>query len=209
MQTPTKHNLLLFSVKNLKYALRKEDGSGWDTPKPLAYAESLSIEPDFQEQVFYGDGEKLLVLPDDKGYTGEIIVTTIEDHYEIDMGRSLKIAEGNADVQQLVSVPHCIYYEVLAYVDGVQKVYKAWLMNCRTGRASETYQQTKEDPTVNYYSYPLTVMGDFLKDATGVDLYIDENGNTKKIYRVKSKPGDPGYDTFGDNVPTLTNQSAG
>ena len=204
MSTPTKSNLLLFSVKNLKYALRKADDSGWDAPKPLAFAEALSLEPDFQEQVFYGDGEKLLVLPDDKGFTGEISVTTIEDHYEIDMGRALKIAEGHSDMQQLQSVSHCIYYETLAYVKGVQKVYKAWLMNCRTGRASETYQQTKEDPTVNYYAYPLTVMGELLNDSTGAEVYVDENGNTKKIYRVKSKPEDAGYATFGDSAPTLT-----
>lgn len=203
MQTPTKSKLVKFNIKNLKYALRKTDDSGWDNPKPLAGAVALALEPDFNEQIVYADGEKILSIPDDKGFTGELTVRVIEDHYEIDMGRAMKIQEGHADIQQLKSTPHCIYYEVDGYDEGVKKTYKTWLINCRTGRASESYQQTEDDPTFNAYAYPLTVLGEKLMDSTGTEEYTDENGNTIKITRVTSKPTDAGYDTFGSSVPTL------
>ena len=202
MQTPTRNKLVKFNIKNLKYAI-KNSGDTWDTPKPLSYAEALALQSDFQEQIIYGDGEKLFGIPDDKGFTGELTVIAIEDHYEKDMGRLMDIQGGKADVQQYKSVPHCIYYEVDAYDNGIKKTYKSWLMNCITGRASETYQQTKDDPTFNTYAYPLTVLGENLKDATGTNEYTDANGNTVKVFRVNSKPTDAGYDTFGDSVPLL------
>lgn len=196
----TKSNLFKFNVKNLKYSFATE--GVFDTPEPLAYAEALALEADYNETILYGDGEKLAVLSDDKGKKGTISVTNIEKHYEIACGRAMLIVGGIADIQQRKSEEHAIYYEVDAYEDGVQKTIKNWLFGCITGKPNESYQQTKDDPTINTYDYGLTVLGTNLKKSDGVTDYVDANGNKVKVYRLTSFPDDTGYATFGDAVPT-------
>lgn len=196
-----KRKMVKFNIKNLKYAI-KTDEDTYDVPKDLAYASALSLETDYDESYLYGDGQKIAVLTDDKGRTGELTVINIEEEYEIDMGRMMKVEGGTAEIQQLKSIEHAIYYEVEALKDGERLTIKNWLYGCRTGKASETYNQTEDDPTVNTYGYPLTVLGINLKE--GLEDYVDNDGNTIKAFRVTAYPDDIGYATFGDSVPTPT-----
>lgn len=195
----TKNKIFKFNVKNVKYAVKSEAVYG--IVKELAYAESLSLEADYNETKLFGDGEVLAILGDDKGKTGTLGVTNIEDHYEIDMGRAKLIEGGIADIQQRNSVDHAIYYEIEALVEGDIITIKNWLYGCITGKANETYEQTKDDPTINTYDYSLSVLGNNLKNAAGTEDYVDENGNKIKVFRLTSYPGDAGYETFGDAVP--------
>lgn len=196
-----KRKMVKFNVKNLKYAIKNEEGS-YETPEDLAYASALSLETDYDEQYLYGDGQKIAVLTDDKGRVGELTVINIEEAYEIAMGRLMKVEGGSAEIQQLKSVEHAIYYEVEALEDGERLTIKTWLFGCRTGKASESYNQTEDDPTINTYAYPLTVLGELLQD-TGGD-YVDAKGNTIKAFRQTAYPDDTNYETFGETVPTPT-----
>ena len=195
-----KTKLFRFNVKNVMYATKQEGGT-YDEPKDLAYANSISLEADYNETKLYGDGQVLAVLGDDKGKTGTLSVTNIEKHYEIAMGRAMEIKNGLADIQQRSSVEHAIYFETDGLLDGKSITIKAWLLGVTTGKASETYDQTTDSPTVNNYDYSLTVLGTDLMDSAGTATYYDENGNSIKVYRITSFPGDEGYDTFEDAVP--------
>jgi len=195
-----KTKMFKFNVKNVKYSVPLAGVFG--TPKDLAYANSISLEADYEETKLFGDGQILAVLGDDKGKTGTLSVINIEKEYEVDMKRAREIENGLADVQQRSSVEHAIYFEVDAIEDGVAKTIKRWVFGVTTGKASESYEQTQDSPTINTYDYPLTVLGTNLKDAAGTDDYKDENGNTIKVFYITSFPGDAGYATFEEAVPT-------
>lgn len=195
-----KTKMFKFNVKNVKYSVPVAGVFG--VPKDLAYANSISLEADYEETKLFGDGQILAVLGDDKGKTGTLSVINIEKEYEVDMKRAREIENGLADVQQRSSVEHAIYFEVDAIEDGVAKTIKRWVFGVSTGKASESYEQTQDSPTINTYDYPLTVLGTNLQDSTGAEDYKDENGNTIKVFYVTSFPGDAGYATFEESVPT-------
>lgn len=194
-----KKKMFKFNVKNVKYSVPLAGVYG--TPKDLAYANSISLEADYEETKLYGDGEVLAVLGDDKGKTGILSVINIEKEYEVDMKRAMEISNGLADIQQRSSVTHAIYFEVDAIEDGQSKTIKRWLLGVSTGKASEAYNQTTDNPTINNYDYPLTVLGENLKDTAGTAEFKDTNGNTIKVYSITSFPDDTGYETFGSAVP--------
>lgn len=196
-----KTKMFKFNVKNVKYAVPGTNGT-YGAPKDLAYANSISLEADYDETKLFGDGQILAILGDDKGKTGTLSVTNIEKDYEIDMKRALEIEGGLADIQQRSSVEHAIYFEVDAIEDGVGKTIKRWMFGVTTGKASETYDQTTDNPTINTYEYPLTVLGVNLKDALGEEDHTDEYGNTIKVFYMTSFPEDEGFETFGNAVPT-------
>lgn len=203
-----KNKLIKFNIKNVKYAIKNDLGE-YGEPKDLAYANSLSLEADYNEQKIFGDGQIIGILADDKGKTGTLSVLNVEQEYEVDCKRARLIDGGLADIQQHASIEHAIYYEVDAIQDGVPITIKNWLFGCITGKANETYQQTQDDPTVNYYEYPLTVMGTTLQDSTGTKDYVDANGNTYKVTRLTAFPTDTGFATFGDTVPIPKEKVAG
>lgn len=196
-----KTKMFKFNVKNVKYAVKNDLGT-YATPEDLAYANSISLEADYDETKLYGDGQILAVLGDDKGKTGTLSVTNIEKDYEIAMKRSMEIDGGLADIQQRSSVEHALYFEVDAIEDGVAKTIKRWVFGVTTGKASETYEQTTDNPTINTYDYPLTALGVNLKDTAGTADHTDANGNTIKVFYMTSFPGDANYATFQSTVPT-------
>lgn len=196
-----KTKMFKFNVKNVKYAVKSELGT-YDTPEDLAYANSISLEADYDETKLYGDGQILGILGDDKGKTGTLSVINIEKDYEIAMKRSMEIDGGLADIQQRSSVEHALYFEVDAIEDGVGKTIKRWVFGVTTGKASESYEQTTDNPTINTYDYPLTVLGVNLKDTAGTADHTDANGNIIKVFYMTSFPGDAGYATFQSSVPT-------
>lgn len=202
-----KTKMFKFNVKNVKYAVPVLGIYG--EPKDLAYADSISLEADYEETKLYGDGQILAVLSDDKGKTGTLSVINIEKEYEIDMKRSMEIAGGLAEVQQRSTVEHAIYFEVDAIEDGEAKTIKRWLFGVTTGKASETYSQTTDNPTINNYEYPLTILGVNLKKSGSEDDAVDLNGNTIKVFSLTSFPSDLGYESFGDTVPVPKEKSSG
>lgn len=198
-----KKKLFRFNVKNVMYAVKGSTGT-YGTPVDLAYATSISLEADYSEQKLYGDGQVLAVLGNDKGKTGTLGVINLDKDYEIAMKRAMEVSGGLADIQQRSTVPHAIYFETDAIEDGVSKTVKVWLLNVTTGKASETYNQSEDSPTINNYEYSLSVLGEPVRATGGTNIYYDENGNEIVAYQVTCYPGDTGYDTFEDSVPVPT-----
>lgn len=195
-------NLLKFNAQNGKYSLIGDSAA----IKSIGKLDSVSLEADYSEQKIYGDGYVIDTIPSDKGLTGSLATTLLNDEYEIDMGRKIELATGLADIKQLDSIPHNIYFEIFAReIEGANKgknqVVKIWLLNVTTGKPGETFKQNEDGITVTTYENSLTVLGVPVKAATGDENYRDANGNEIYATKVVCYPDMTGYATFGDTVP--------
>lgn len=200
--------LLKFNIKNAKYALKKD--SGYEAPVAFGYSDSISLESDYSEKVIYGDGRKVLTIPNDKGKTGSLALLALDEAYEIAMKRKMKTAKGVAEIKQLASIEHAIYFE-FDYLeeDGSMKTGKTILYGVTSGRASEAYNQTTEDINNNTISYPLTIKGVPMKASEGTDVYRDAAGNVIYAWQETCIPGDAGYEEFGKTITEPTAPSEG
>lgn len=202
-----KTKMIKYGVQNVKASFKDELGE-YKAPEDVAYARSFAEESDFNEIKIYGDGQVIAVLPDDKGKTGTLSVTNLEKEYEIACGRMMEIDGGVAQIQQKASIEHALYYEVLANENGATKTIKNWVFGVTSGRASETYTQTEDDPNISSFDYPLTIIGTELISSTGSAVHKDANGNTTRVWKLTCYPGETGYETFGDAVPIPKAKSA-
>lgn len=191
--------LVRFNIKNAAYALKKADG--YEAPVSIGYSDSIALEADYAEKVIYGDGRKIATIPNDKGKTGTLGLLAIDEAYEIAMKRRMKTSNGTAEIKQLASVEHALYFE-FDYLDEnqTQKTGKTILYGVTSGRPSETLNQTTDDINNNVVSHSLTIKGTPLKAATGSGNYVDANGNTVYIWQETSVPGDAGYESFGKTI---------
>lgn len=191
-----------FNIKNVKYAVKKADGS-YDTVQDLAYADGISLESTYSSEAIYGDGEVIAEITSDKGLTGALTLVQRSDDYEIAMKRKL-LVDGDlvADITQRDSVEHAIYFEVSALLAGETKVKRVWLLNVTSGKASETFTQNKDSVSLNNLEVPLTIRGEKMMSNDGLSVYTDANGNTLNVTKLSAKPGDSAYATFADTVPT-------
>lgn len=199
--------LVRFNIKNAAYAIK--NSTGYASKVSIGYSDSISLEADYAEKIIYGDGRKLVTLPNDKGKTGTLGLLAIDEAYETAMKRRMKTANGTAEIKQTAAVEHAIYFE-FDYMEegGVQKTGKTIIYGVTSGRPSETLNQTTEDINNNIISYPLTIKGTALMNTTGSDVYKDENGNTVYVWQETSIPGDAGYETFGNTITAPKASSA-
>lgn len=202
-------NVLLFNVKNAKYCTLANPTE----IKSIGKSDALKLDADFNEQKIYGDGEVILALPNDKGYTGSLDMVSLFDDFEVSQRRKQPLAIGVADIRQVGEVPINIYVELEGMeVDGTDKgdidVIKCWLLNVTTSRPSTTVSQKTDSINTNIVSIPLTVYGTPIQASSGETDYIDAKGNRLYATRVICWPDDAGYDTFGDTVPVPKMASA-
>lgn len=199
--------LVRFNIKNAAYAIK--NSTGYAPKVSIGYSDSIALEADYAEKVIYGDGRKLVTLPNDKGKTGTLGLLAIDEAYEIAMKRRMKTANGTAEIKQTASVEHALYFEFdFMDEDGTQKTGKTILYGVTSGRPSETLNQTTEDINNNTISYPLTIKGTPLMSSAGSTPYTDSNGNGVYVWQETSIPGDTGYDTFGNTITAPKASSA-
>ena len=199
MATPNKtgKKLIEFNCKNGVYSV---DGT---EVKPLGYLVSNTLDKSISTKDIYGDGELQLSVLSDRGMTGTLEMTARADEFETALGFVKVIAQGLADVQVLQNKTISVGYEnYILTADGVTKTKKVWLLGVNVAPASDSLSQNTDTTNEATASYGLTVKGVNLKDNTGSADFVDENGNTLKIFKVSSVPGQDGYDTFLDSVPT-------
>lgn len=196
----TGKTLIQFNVRNGQYAI-KTNGS-WSI-SPLTWLNSFSKEKDMDTTPIYGDGEKQLTLVNDRGFTGTLGLTAQDEQYNKALGFNMTLANGTAEIQQLSSVEHCIYFETqYTGKDGITKTKKVWVFGVEATAPSETYEQNTESINQSTVEYGITIKGVNTLNATGEADYRDENGNTVKTFTLSKVPGDTGYDTFENTVPT-------
>ena len=203
MRTPNKANkkLIEYNCKNGVYAV---DGE----VKDLGYLVSNTLDKNIATKDLYGDGYLLLSVLTDKGMTGTLETTARDDEFEQDLGFVKAIAQRLADVQVLQNKTISIGYETyILTADGIVKTKKVWLLGVNVAPPSESLSQNTDTTNESTASYGITVKGVNLKGADGND-YVDENGNTIKVFKVSSVPTDDGYDTFLDSEPVPTIKTA-
>lgn len=189
-----------FIEYNCKNGVYSVDGT---TVKPLTYLSSVTLDKSISTDNKYGDGEVVLALMTDSGFTGTLETTARDAEFEKDLGFVEEIAQGLADVQVLENKTVSIGFECYVTNDqGVTKTKKVWLMGVNVAPASDSLSQNTDGSNESTASYGLTVKGVNLKNTAGTDDYRDANGNTKKVYKVSSLPTDAGYDAFFNSVPT-------
>lgn len=204
--------MLKFGISNVKFALPDEATGSYASASIQSLGESanLSIEPQFNEQPVYADGQIAYVLASDQGLNASLGLVTINDDYEIAMGRKMKITGGLADIAQKASVTHAIYFESNGvYKSGNRFVIKTWMFGVTSSKPTESYEQNTENVNPQNFSMSLKVLGTDLMDNAGSSVYTDEDGNTIRIWKLVAIPGDTGYETFGESVPTPTALSVG
>ena len=83
---------------------------------------------------------------------------------------------------------------------------KVWVFGVETQAPSEAYEQTTDNINNSMVDYNITIKGTNLKvlDNNVLVDYTDQYGNVVKVWTLSKVPGDTGYDTFGDSVPTPT-----
>lgn len=204
----TNKTLVRFNIKNAAYAVKKTDG-GYDTPVSIGYSDSISLEADYAEKIIYGDGRKLVIIPNDKGKTGTLGLLAIDEAYEIAMKRRMKTANGTAEIKQTSSIEHALYFEFDYLEDGgVTKTGKTIIYGVTSGRPSESLNQTTDDINNNIVNYPLTIKGTPLMASTGSTQYTDEAGNGVYVWQETCIPSDPGYANFGKTITAPKASSA-
>lgn len=199
MATPNKtgKKLIEFNCKNGVYSV---DGT---EVKPLGYLVSNTLDKSISTKDIYGDGELQLSVLSDRGMTGTLEMTARDDEFETDLGFVKVIAQGLADVQVLQNKTISVGYEnYILTADGVTKTKKVWLLGVNVAPASDSLSQNTDTTNEATASYGLTVKGVNLKDNTGSADFVDDNGNTLKVFKVSCLPTDAGYETFLDSVPT-------
>lgn len=194
----TGKTLLEYNCKNGVYSL----GGTSDSVKALGYLSAVTLDKNISTAEKYGDGELQLTLINDKGGTGSLELTARDYDFEKDLGFALEISNGLAEVQVLDNKTIAVGYEVYyTKADGVVKTKKVWLLGVNVSPAGDGLAQNTDSINESAASYGITVKGVNLKKSTGNEDWTDENGNTKKVYKITSVPTDTEYATFLDSVP--------
>lgn len=199
MATPNKagKKLIEFNCKNGVYSVNGTE------VKPLGYLVSNTLDKSISTKDIYGDGELQLSVLSDRGMTGTLEMTARDDDFETDLGFVKSIAQGIADVQVLQNKTISVGYEnYILTADGITKTKKVWLLGVNIAPASDSLSQNTDTTNEATASYGTTIKGVNLKNADGSTDYVDENGNTMKVFKVSCLPTDDGYATFLDSVPT-------
>jgi len=198
--TKTGKTLVEFNAKNGQY----KTGAG--TLKSLTWLTKVALEADVGESVIFGDGEEVLTLQNDKGYSITLGMTAPDTDFEKDNGISEEITGGIASIQRQTRPENAIYFETnFAGDDGTTKTKKVWLFGVTVSKPSITFDQTTDSPNASTVEYSGKVRGTNLKATGGATDYIDSTtGNTKKVFRLSAVPTDTGYSTFDASVPVPT-----
>ena len=197
MATPNTQGktLIEYNCKNGVYALASEI-------KPLGYLASVTTDKNISTKDVYGDGELNLSLITDKGGTGSLELTARDSEFEQDLGFAMEIANGLAEVQVLENKTIAVGFEsYITLANGVTKTKKVWLLGVNVAPAGDSLSQNTDTTNEATASYGITIKGVNLKDSAGTADYTDENGNTKKVFKISCLPGQAGYETFLDSVP--------
>ena len=193
-----------FITYNCKNGVYSVDGS---EVKPLNYLVSVNLDKSITQTDKYGDGEVVVSMTTDKGYSGTLEMTAHDIDLEKDLGFVEELAQGTGDVQVLENKNINIGFEVYVMDNaGSTKTKKIWLLNVNVAPASESYSQNTDGTNEATASYGLTVKGVNKKTVAGDEDYRDANGNTKKVFKMNALPTDNGYDTFFATVPVPTSK---
>ena len=168
----------------------------------VLYAKSLNPSSLLEAVEQYADDRLLFRVPSDKGYDVELGTTGQDPALEQAAGYLMEGANGLLSVGQVSYVRGALYYEFIEHdEDGQASKVKVWMYNVELGKGTMTHSTDESSISFGTYTYAMRVYGDPLKDSDGTDDYVDAKGLGRTVFMYFCRPGDTGYDTFGDTVP--------
>lgn len=208
MPTPNKNGKVLaqFNVKNAVYAF-----VGSSEVKPLTFMNTFSKDRNINTTTLYGDGEAQVSLSSDKTISGAIGTTARDDDFEVALGIAETLSDGSKAELAVTAMKAINFGYETEFVgkDGITKTKKVWVLNVQVSPPNESLTQTQDNITQSTFDYNYTGYGEYVKAAEGADDYVDPaTGCKMRAYTVSKKPGDTGYETFLDSVPTPRKASA-
>ncbi len=136
-----KRNKVKFNIKNVHYALKTEDGTGYGVPVAVPGAVSVSLEAKGDLSPFYADGIVYYVTSSNGGYEGDLEMALIPDQFRLDVlkeekdDNSVLVENANAQTKEFA----------LGFdIDGDIRPTRFWFLNCTATRPS-TESSTTED----------------------------------------------------------------
>lgn len=187
-------------IQNMKVA-KKENGT-YGEIAPFNFAKNISLNSLLNAIEQHADNRLIFRVPKDDGYDGELGTTAQDTELEKSLGYYKEGKSGGIKTSLVSYARNAIYYEFTEHnEDGVAYAVKVWLYNVEIGKASENTATDTDSIEFGNYSYPIRVYGDKLMASDGKNEYLDENGLGRNAFMYISRPGDTGYETFGDAVP--------
>ena len=198
-------------VEGVKFALKTSTGyAEGEEMLPVLYAKSLNPSSLLEAVEQYADDRLLFRVPNDKGYDVELGTTGPDQELEKAAGYAMEGASGLISVSQVAYARGALYYEFKERDEsGQPSMVKCWMYNVEVGKGTGTYTTDESSVTFGTYTYPMRVYGDPLMDSAGTAKYVDEKGLGRTAFLYTCRPGETGYDTFGDSVPTPKVAAAG
>lgn len=189
-------------IQNMQFAPLESAGYA-TTPLKLLYAKNINPTALLEAVDQHADNRLLFRIPSDNGYEGQIGTTAADPELEKAAGYAMEAEHGIIGTDIVRYLRGALYYEFIERDEhGDGSVVKVWLFNAEIGKGSATHSTNTRTLEFGEYSYPFTVYGDTLMDATGDEPYLDEKGMGRKAFMYTARPGDDGYPDFGKTVPT-------
>lgn len=189
-------------INNVKIAKKGKETYGEIVP--FNFAKNISLNSLLNAIEQHADNRLIFRVPKDDGYDGELGTTAQDTELEKSLGYYQEGKSGGIKTNLVSYARNAIYYEFMEHnEDGVAYVVKVWLYNVEIGKASENASTDTDSIEFGNYVYPIRVYGDKLMTSDGKNEYIDEKGLGRVAFMYISRPGDTGYETFEDTVPTL------
>ncbi len=139
----SKKNKVKFNIKNVHYALKKDDGTGYEVPVAVPGAVSVSFDAKGELKSFYADGIAYYVTSSNGGYEGDLEMALIPDQFRLDILNEKK--DQNCVMVENVNAQTRAF--ALGFdIDGDIKSTRFWFLNCTATRPS-TESSTTEDST--------------------------------------------------------------
>ena len=201
---PTTQSPAYHGIQNVKYVRCADKNK---TMKEIPHALSINFDPQLEEVEVFASNKKVLGIPSDNGYKGNLGVTAPDPDLELDVKHTMKVKGATADVNQTSYERVNFYYEYKAFTEkGVEYTAKVWALNNEVAKASKSHKTDAKSIELGEYQYPITTYGvPVLSDDK--TPYKDENGNQFNATRLVSVPGDDGYKTFENEVPEVIRES--
>jgi len=201
MATPREKVVAEIGVSEAKFAPKV--AGAYVTPISVKYAIGIVLDPTVERVERYADNRLVLGIPNEQGMEGTLGTTARDVELEKVTGTAMEVTGGVATLQQKTYARGAVYFEHEEVdEDNVIKKVKTWCFDAELGRGGVNHSTKTGTLAFADYTYPLRVLGETLMKSDGASEYVDENGMGRVAYMVSAWPGDTGYATFGDEVPT-------
>lgn len=173
-------NKIKYGIKNCYYAVATISSTGaatYDTPKPLAGAVSISLDPQGDTNNFYADNIVYFTSVANNGYEGDLELAKVPDSFLTDcLGY---IADGNGVlVEDANAIP--VHFALMFQFEGDVNAKRTVLYNCVAARPN-VEGSTKEDsiePQTETISLTATTVYNAVLDTDVVKASCTETEST-------------------------------